>query len=140
VNLCSPALPNSTGFSGQISAVGSTSVAANDLRLIARRLPLGSSGFFLTSPTTGYVPLAGGSQGNLCIAGASIGRYVAPGQIKNSGFGGSFSLDVDLTQHPTPLGLVAVAPGETWNFQCWYRDANPLPTSNFTDALQVMFE
>jgi hypothetical protein len=140
VNFCGPAVPNSTGSAGQISAVGSTSVAANDLRLIARRLPLGSSGFFLTSPTNGFVPFAGGAQGNLCIAGPSIGRYVGPGQVKNSGLSGSFSLDVDLTQHPTPLGFVPVAPGETWNFQCWYRDANPLPTSNFTDALQIMFQ
>jgi len=83
---------------------------------------------------------AGGAQGNLCIAGPSIGRYVGPGQVKTIGLSGSFSLEIDLTQHPTPLGFVAVAPGETWNFQCWYRDANPLPTSNFTDALQIMFE
>ena len=140
VNFCSPAVPNSTGFAAQISALGSTDVAANDLRLIAHGLPLGASGFFLTSPTNGFVPLAGGSQGNLCIAGPSIGRFVAPGQIKNSGSSGSFSLEVDLTQLPTPLGSVAVAAGETWNFQCWYRDSNPLPTSNFTDALQVLFE
>jgi hypothetical protein len=140
VNYCGPAVPNSTGFGGQMSAVGSTSVAANDLRLIARRLPIGSAGFFLTSPSNGFVPLAGGAQGNLCIAGPSIGRYVGPGQVKNTGFSNTFSLVVDLTQHPTPMGTVAVAPGETWNFQAWYRDANPVPTSNFTDALQVMFQ
>jgi hypothetical protein len=140
VNYCNDAVPNSTGFGGQMSAVGSTSVAANSLRLFARRLPFNSSGFFLTSPTNGFVPLAGGSQGNLCIGGPSIGRYVGPGQVKNTGFSNTFSLDIDLTQHPTPMGFVAVAPGETWNFQACYRDANPLPTSNFTNALQVMFQ
>ncbi len=29
--------------------------------------------------------------------------------------------------------------GDTWNFQCWYRDNNPVPTSNFTDAVSVTF-
>lgn len=140
VNICGPATTNSTGHPGIIGAMGDTSVAANDLRLDAHRLPLGSTGFFLTSPSTGFVPFAGGSQGHLCIAGPSIGRYVGPGQVKNSGLSGSLSLEVDLTQHPTPTGTVAVTPGETWYFQCWYRDANPASTSNFTDAIAITFE
>ena len=41
---------------------------------------------------------------------------------------------------PTPTGLVQVAAGETWNFQAWYRDANPGPTSNFTPSVSVLFE
>jgi hypothetical protein len=136
-SLCSNAVPNSTNYSGMLSAGGSAFVAANNLRLNANCLPLNSSGYFLTSQTNGFAPNAGGSQGNLCIAGGPIGRYVGPGQVLNSGSAGSFSLPIDLTQHPTPLGFVAVAPGETWNFQCWYRDTGS--TSNFTDALQVMF-
>ena len=35
---------------------------------------------------------------------------------------------------------VAILSGETWNWQCWYRDANPGPTSNFSDAASVMFQ
>ena len=31
------------------------------------------------------------------------------------------------------------AAGETWNFTTWYRDVNPTPTSNFTDAISVLF-
>ena len=139
VDFCEPAVANSTGRLGEIAATGSTSVAANNVRLLARNLPNGSSGFFLTSQSTGVVPMAGGSQGTLCIAGPAIGRYVGPGQVKNSGMIGSFFLDINLTQHPTPTGFIAVLPGQTWNFQCWYRDANPGPTSNFTNALRVMF-
>jgi len=139
VDFCEPAVPNSTGRSGEIGVVGSTSVAANNVRLIARNLPNGSSGFFLTSQSSGVVPMAGGSQGTLCIAGPSIGRYVGPGQVKNSGLLGSFFLDINLNQHPTPTGLVVVLPGQSWNFQCWYRDANPGPTSNFTNAHRVRF-
>jgi len=75
---------------------------------------------------------------NLCLGG-SIGRFVGPGQVMNSGASGSFTLTVDLSALPTPTGLVTAQPGETWNFQAWYRDANPGPTSNFTDAVAVTF-
>jgi hypothetical protein len=139
VDFCEPAVPNSTFRSGEIGVVGSTSVAANNVRLIARNLPNGSSGFFLTSQTAVAVPMAGGSQGTMCIAGGPIGRYVGPGQVKNSGLLGSFFLDIDLTQHPTPTGFISVLPGQSWNFQCWYRDANPGPVSNFTNAHSVTF-
>jgi hypothetical protein len=82
----------------------------------------------------------GGSQGNLCLGG-SIGRYVGPGQIQQSGSTGTVSLAIDLAQHPTPTGLVGVLPGETWNFQCWYRDAvGGMATSNFSDGYEVTFQ
>ena len=81
----------------------------------------------------------GGSQGNLCLGGA-IGRYVGPGQIKNSGAAGTFDLVLDLASTPTPTGLVQVLPGDTWNFTAWYRDAvSGVATSNFTDAVSVTF-
>ena len=35
--------------------------------------------------------------------------------------------------------MVAIQPGETWNFQLWYRDNNPQTTSNFTDAISIFF-
>jgi hypothetical protein len=36
---------------------------------------------------------------------------------------------------------VAVAAGETWNFQSWHRDAvGGVATSNFTDAVQLDFQ
>ena len=50
---------------------------------------------------------------------------------------GALHLKVDLTQLP-PLGH-AVQPGETWNFQAWFRDKNPTSTSNFTDGLSILF-
>ena len=86
-----------------------------------------------------FVQMPGGSRGNLCLGGA-IGRYVGPGQIKNSGATGSFMLALNLTQTPTPTGLVSVLPGEAWNFQAWHRDAvGGVATSNFTDGVRVQF-
>jgi len=100
-------------------------------------MPLNAFGFFLASRTQGAVNQPGGSQGVLCLGGA-IGRYVGPGQIKNSGATGSFSLAIDNTRLPTPTGPVAGVVGETWNFQAWYRDAvGGTATSNFTNGLAV---
>ena len=75
----------------------------------------------------------------LCIGGG-LGRYVAPGQVQQASAAGEFSLPIDLTQHPTAAGTVAVQAGETWHFQAWYRDTFIVfPTSNFTDAVEVHF-
>jgi hypothetical protein len=44
---------------------------------------------------------------------------------------------VHLNAIPTPTAFVPVQPGQTWNFQAWYRDLGG--TNNFTDALSIMF-
>ncbi len=132
--------PNTTGSIGMISAVGSLSVAANNVTLTADSLPNNSFGFFITSQMTGFVANPNGSAGNLCVLGA-IGRYVGAGQIQTSGSAGEFSLALDLTQTPTPTGLVSIMALESWNFQAWYRDGGPMgPTSNFTDGLTILFQ
>jgi hypothetical protein len=134
---CGPAPTNSTGSSGSIAAIGSGLVSANNLTVEATSLPNNSFGYFLTSQTQGLVMNPGGSIGNLCLGG-SIGRYVGPGQIKNSGTTGAFSLLLDLGQMPTPGGLVPAAAGQTWNFQGWYRDSvGGTAVSNFTDGVTV---
>ncbi len=138
-NYCSAAV-NSTGATGVVSAVGSEVASDNLVTLSASDLPMNSFGFFLTSMNQGFTGNPGGSQGNLCLSG-SIGRYVATGQIKNSGSAGTFDLTLDLNQTPTPTGLVSVAAGETWNFQAWYRDAvGGSATSNFSDGLTISFQ
>ncbi|MFT5733099.1 MAG: hypothetical protein ACJAZN_003686 [Planctomycetota bacterium] len=135
---CSPATANSTGSAATIGVAGSPRAADNDLTLHGSDFPVGSFAFFLTSMSQGFVAGAGGSQGNLCL-GSSIGRYVAPGQIQQA-VNGAVSLALDLTQTPTPTGLVSVMGGETWSFQAWYRDTNAgMPTSNFSDAITVAF-
>ncbi len=135
-NYCGPANLNSTGAPATISAWGQTSAAANDVRLDIVSLPLNQFGMFITSQTQGFTPNPGGSQGNLCLGGA-IGRYSK--SLVNSGSTGQAFLQLDLTQTPTPGGPVVVQPGETWNFQTWYRDKNPTNTSNFTDGISITF-
>ena len=137
---CDPGAVNSAGTSGAMLASGSLTTSANALTIAAADLPSNSFAFFLISQTQGNVSNPGGSQGNLCLGGA-IGRYVGPGQIVNSGTAGEVALTLDLTQTPQPTGFVSVQPGDTWNFQAWYRDAvGGMATSNFTDGLSITFQ
>ncbi len=138
---CGPAVLNSTGLAGQLSATGSTSVQVARLVLEASDLPLHSAGFVLTSTTQGDTVGVPGSVGRLCLDGA-IGRFVGAGQIQSSGSLGAFEITVDIGALPHPtLGAVAVQVGETWSFQAWHRDSatGGSTTSNFTSALEITF-
>ncbi len=131
---------NSTGAAASMAGLGSTLTADNDLTIRAIDLPRFSFGFFITSRTQALVQNPGGSSGNLCLGG-SVGRYVGPGQVQNSGSGAAIELTIDLLAIPQPTGFVVGAPGDTWNFQAWYRDsASGVPTSNFTNGLSVALQ
>ncbi len=138
-NYCSPAIANSTGAPAAILALGSEVVASNDLTMTVSGLPPNTFAMFVTSQTQGYAFPVPGSQGALCVTGFP-GRFNRPGQIQSSGSSGSLVFPVDLTSLPTPIGFTAAQPGDTWNFQAWYRDANPTVTSNFTDAVGITFQ
>ena len=77
-----------------------------------------------------------GSPGHLVARGSDV----APGQARPIAPDGRTSLEIDLTEIPTPTGFIALAAGQTWNFQLWHRDANPSGTSNLTNGVQVMLQ
>ncbi|MEM9381825.1 MAG: hypothetical protein AAGB93_17855 [Planctomycetota bacterium] len=134
---CGPAATNSTGASARTRAFGNVTVSRNEFELRADRLPPQAFAFFLASRTQGLVNNPGGSQGNLCLGGA-IGRVLDSAQ--NSGPAGEIRFMLDLTAIPQPMGAAAAFPGDTWNFQAWYRDANPSATSNYSTGLEVVFQ
>jgi hypothetical protein len=129
---------NSSGLPGELTIIGSNLISQNDVTLTAEQLPLQSFGYFITSRTLASIHPVPGSQGTLCVTG-SIGRFVGPGQIVDSGSTGAVALSIDLSALPTPTGLVSAGTFSTWYFQLWHRDANPTLTSNFTDAVAVTF-
>ena len=131
------AVTNSSGRAATIIGSGSAEVALNNLTLTVVDLPFLSSGYFIVSRNQAFITNPGGSQGNLCV-GSNAGRYL--GQVGNSGFLGSFSITVDTGAIPQPTMTVPALPGETWNFQCWYRDQNPGNTSNFSRGYSVTFQ
>lgn len=138
---CGPAVPNSTGQAAELRAKGSVELSVNRMSLNASGLPANSFGYFLTSQLQGFVTSVPGSVGTICLS-SPIGRFIDASEIRQSSQAGTFSLDIDLTAIPTPVfGRVPVAPGETWNFQAWYRDVDGAggATSNFTDGLSVVF-
>lgn len=132
---CGPAPLNSTSQSARVIGLGSILASDNDLRLYAVDMPAGKASYVIASQTQGFVPMPGGSQGNLCLGG-QIAR-LADGVLLSDPYGSAL-FTVDLTNIPTSPPQ-AVQSGQTWNFQVWYRDQNPGNTSNFSDALSVSF-
>ena len=127
--------PNSTGFVGQTKVFGSTNVANNLIILTSNTLPIGLPGYYIASPASGFVPLFGGGQGNLCL-GAPIYRF--NDVVVRSNAAGQVSRILDLTTLPPPA---MVLPGSTWHFQLWHRDfVGVTSTSNTTSSAMVMFQ
>ena len=118
-------------------ALGSPELALNNLTLHASSVASQQWSYFLMSQNQASVPDFGGSQGVLCL-GAPIVRFIMPGtgQVNQTSVAGerSYALDFNVL----PQGIV-FQPGDTWNFQLWFRDLNPGATSNTTDGVTVMF-
>ncbi len=110
----------------------------------ARELGLG--GLAYSTAPAGYL-----SEGTLCIAGGQIGRFNLPGQLYYDTTG-VFRLPLDLMNIPwtdpstAPLYSTVLQVGETWFFQCWYRDvpssSGPVFSGNstYSDAIQITFQ
>ncbi|MCP5020977.1 MAG: hypothetical protein GY930_04290 [bacterium] len=137
---CRPTALNSVGEKGLLLVDGSLFAQENSVTLRATKLSPNQFGYAVNSPYQGVVINPGGSQGNLCIFGSSLGRHNRPGEVRYSGAAGEFDLIVDLTNFPSPMGSIMVQAGETWNFQVWYKDQNPSNTSNLTNAVSLTFQ
>jgi hypothetical protein len=136
-NYCTPAVVNSTGQSASIAGVGTIFALDNSLVLTVSDLPNGQPSYFLASQSQAHIPGPGGSSGVLCL-GAPTARFAGNVLIATAG---EVSLSLNLTQVPLPPTFAhAISPGESWNFQLWFRDSNPTNTSNFSDGLTVNFQ
>ncbi|MEE2941643.1 MAG: zinc metalloprotease [Planctomycetota bacterium] len=131
------AVSNSSGAFGVLNAQGTRFISNNDFSLIASSIPSNQFGLFVCSQTETFTGNPSGGQGFLCIGG-NIGRFNS--QIASSGPFGVIPLVVDLNNLPQPSGFVAAQSGETWHFQCWFRDVNPSVTSNFTEGYRITFQ
>ena len=131
-----PGQPNSTGVPGELLATGNESRSRGDLTIFAHGLPAAATTLFIAGFAGGFVAGPGGSQGDLCLSGP-IGRFTEAGQLRAASPRGRVALKLDLDRIPTPSSFVPMTAGQTVHFQAWYRDATPLPTSNFTSAVAV---
>lgn len=135
---CGPAPLNSSGASGEIDAIGSEVASSNNVTLRLSMLPGNAFALLLNSRTQGSVPNLAGGDGTLCLGGA-IGRFTGPNELRRTLADGTSSFRVDMGAVPTPTGFGQVVSGQTWNFQGWYRDANPGATSNLTNGVSISF-
>jgi choice-of-anchor B domain-containing protein len=128
--------PNSAGNIAQMSASGSTSLAANDLVLEVTGGMPGQFGLFFYGPDDALLSFG---QGFLCVSSGAAGiQRLSPPEFLNEN--GSASRPLDLTQPPASGGAGQITTGSTWYFQVWYRD--PLAsgaTFNLSNGLQVNF-
>ncbi|MBL4771123.1 MAG: hypothetical protein JKY61_08275 [Planctomycetes bacterium] len=128
-------VPNSSGFEAHTIALGSNGVQDNMVILFSEQLPIGVPGYYLAAPQEGFVPLFGGSEGNLCL-GQGIVRMNAT--ILQVNAAGQVSRTLDLTQLPQGQ---TVMPGSSWHYQLWFRDFNGVQsTSNTTSSARVDFQ
>lgn len=124
--------PNSVGSGALISNSGSVSVGANDLALSCSGMPANAFSLLVmgTSPT--QVPLG---DGYLCLDGPRLFRI----ELLKSSAGGSIFYHLDNTDLPNAAGTFL--PGDTRNFQWWYRDQSfGANGNNLSNALQILFK
>ncbi len=116
---------------------GTSSVVADDLVLTVENLPLGQFGLVFSGPSE-MSPVVFGD-GLLCAAGGLYRFGVRA--VDGSG---------TLTEGPGIVGWTQahfaiggrIDPGETWRFQCWYRDpVGPCgATYSSSNGVSVLFE
>jgi hypothetical protein len=128
---------NSTGQGAVLASCGTNSVGADDLVLEGRWLPPSVNALAFMGQGTALFPMGDGLR--VVGPGSGSGLYRFPVHQAASGV---------VTYGP---GLVASAlnhplagqiqPGQTWNFQLWYRDVGgPCGSgSNTTNAVSVAF-
>ncbi|QDV07721.1 hypothetical protein Poly30_32510 [Planctomycetes bacterium Poly30] len=138
VRACPPIQPyceglaNSVGTGAQLSAVGSPSLAENELRLLVQRVPDFAAGLVFYGPQTAMGTIG---NGQLCVGGA-LTRLPIPVTANNLGV---MRFPIDVTAAPLGIGPMAVTPGSSWHFQAWYRDSGAGAGSNTTNALSITF-
>lgn len=137
---------NATGVGAVLSATGSTSVAADDLVLLASDLPPNQFGIFLMARSAGPVAQPLGN-GVLCLGGP-MNKIVRIKPVVSSSAQGTASTMPGLValscsgQIAVPA-ISCITPGSTFEFQLYYRDpivsANCQGASNLTNALRITF-
>ncbi|MDP6370302.1 MAG: hypothetical protein QF615_11885, partial [Planctomycetota bacterium] len=125
------AAPNSAGAGGALMGyTGTNVVSLNNLRLHATGCPPNQFALFIYSAGQAQTPLG---DGFLCLTSPIHRLY----PLAQTG-GGTPSHVLDLGSPPSAAGQIS--PGETWNFQCWYRDpAAGVAGFNLSDGLGVAF-
>ena len=122
--------PNSTGNAEGMGFSGSTSMAANKFKLVAKDGVPGQFGLFFYGPNQIQVPFGDGFR---CVGGG-IDR-LGPASLSDLG-----GVSMRWVNFDNPAAA-QITVGSTWNFQHWYSDPlGPGGTGfNLSDGLQATF-
>jgi hypothetical protein len=122
--------PNSTGRVARVSAMGTASVSANNLNLLAEDAPAGVRGRFVYGLTQAAIPFFDGVQ---CIAQPSYGLRVIRTNLAGAAF-----MPVNYLAQPNPAAQIT--PGSTWHFQFVFLDpASSGAGINTSNGLSIAF-
>jgi hypothetical protein len=130
---------NSTGRPATLCGRGSNVASSNGVYLYVVDLPMGSAGYFVTSPDFQLTLNPGGSQGNLCLGAA--GRY-SYDILFTTAVTTAVFYQPDLMVTPVAGGsFTAITAGMRQYWQYWYRDSvGGVATSNFSSTLEIDFQ
>ena len=126
-------VPNAAGAQPVLYGYGSDQVADRSFQVVAAGLPPHTLLTLGASQNATETPFGYGCAGLRCLAPPFV-RFVND-IVLSDGAGGT---TIDMDPLALPMGAV-IAPGDTWNFQVWYRDRQATTSSNTTHALQVTF-
>ena len=127
-NYCTSTV-NSTGAASIISALGSNSIAADDLVLRASNLPT-QPGIFIAGPSPGQVPFFNGF---LCVGTSGLQRFATVNTPANG------VIQESVTIATSAPGGLNVAAGQPYYFQRWNRDpAAGGGNANFSDGIEII--
>jgi hypothetical protein len=120
-----------------LGAGGSSSVASDDLRFEATQLPASVNAILFMGPSQVLAPLGDGLR--VVGAGTSLMFRFSLQQADASGLLLRGPGLIGYSQGFSPLGQIRA--GQSWNFQCWFRDsAGPCAhTTNLTNGVHVQF-
>jgi len=128
-NYCT-ANPNSVGVTAAINATGSFNVGDNNFTLNVNGAVPNVFAIFFYAANQGTGTLG---EGQLCTSG-QIFRIQPPFSVNTFGLG-----QVNVNFNNLPAGG-QINGGDTWNFQCWYRDTAGGPAGfNTSNGLSVDF-
>lgn len=126
-NYCVGAPNTGSPTGARIGAIGSSSLAANDMRLYAQGTATNTFGLFFYGSAAAQAP---SGNGFVCVGGSVFRLPAVP-----TGPAGTPSHSFDSANPPHPAGLVTA--GSVWYFQCWFRDG--AAGWNYSDGMRVTF-
>jgi len=133
-NFCS-SVPNETGSPALMSSNGECVVADNSFVISASPVPNKPGLFFYGQGQAGMGSGIPFGRGLRCVGGPGFSIFrLGVSQAMGNTLSRAINFDALTTNG-------AILPGSTWNFQAWFRDADPAGTSNFnlSDGLEVTF-